>query len=168
MLLSYGIKPKPVSSKNPQANAVCERVHLVLGNCIRCYPNSDWRKVIQYAAFAVRASYHTILGTTPAHLVFGQDLITRQLHETNWSYLTKRRFEAILQDNDRENDSRLEHFYHPGDLVMIRIAAKDRRSKHRHVAKGPYSVVAVHDNGTVTLDYGATQQRVNIRRLFPC
>jgi hypothetical protein len=32
---SYGIKRKPTTIKNPQANAICERVHQVLGTMIR-------------------------------------------------------------------------------------------------------------------------------------
>ncbi|OWY92988.1 Pol Polyprotein [Phytophthora megakarya] len=109
-----------------------------------------------------------ILGTTSAHLVFGQDRISRQLHEVNWSYLTKRRFDVIMRDNNRERATRLHHFYKVGDQVMIRVAAKDRGTKHREVAKGPYSITEVHKNGTVNIAYGVTKHRVNIRCLFLC
>lgn len=30
LLQSYGIKSKPITAKNPQANAICERVHMEL------------------------------------------------------------------------------------------------------------------------------------------
>ncbi|POM58550.1 LOW QUALITY PROTEIN: Retrotransposable element [Phytophthora palmivora] len=40
-LKSYAIKPKPILAKNPQTNAVCERVLLVLDNCICCFPDID-------------------------------------------------------------------------------------------------------------------------------
>jgi hypothetical protein len=32
---SYGIKRKPTTIKNPQVNAICERVHRVLGTMMR-------------------------------------------------------------------------------------------------------------------------------------
>jgi transposase InsO family protein len=32
---TYGIKHKPTSVKNPQANAIVERIHGVLGNMLR-------------------------------------------------------------------------------------------------------------------------------------
>ncbi len=32
---TYGIKHKPTSVKNPQANAILERIHAVLGNMLR-------------------------------------------------------------------------------------------------------------------------------------
>ncbi|OWZ04268.1 hypothetical protein PHMEG_00023856 [Phytophthora megakarya] len=51
---------------------------------------------------------------------------------------------------------------------MICVAAKGRGTKHREVAKGQCSITEVNNNGTVTIDYGVTQQRVNIRRLFRC
>ncbi|DBA03042.1 TPA: hypothetical protein N0F65_003230 [Lagenidium giganteum] len=97
MLASYGIKPKPITSKNPQASEIRERVHLELMNVVRCH-QVDWTNVTHYAAFAVRASYHRILDVSPGQLVFGQDLITRQLYQSNGSYLSKRRFESILAE----------------------------------------------------------------------
>ncbi|POM79703.1 Pol protein [Phytophthora palmivora] len=167
LLRSYGIKSKPITSKNPQANAICERIHSEILNVIRCYEGVYWTKAIHYAAFAVRASYHSILNASPGQLIFGQDMISRQLHDANWSYMSKRRFEAILADNDRENGKRIEHFYNPGDHVMLRVP-KAFRAKTRAIASGPYTVKQVHSNGTVTIDKGSTTQQVSIRRIFPC
>ena len=142
-------------------------MHLEILNMIRSHEDADWTKVIHYAVFAIRASYHSILNASPGQLLFGQDMISRQLHNVNWSYLSKRKFNAILTDNTRENTHRLEHFYNPGDQVMLRIQ-KSFRGKTKHIADGPYPIVAVHSNGTLTLDKGITQQQVSIRRVFPC
>ncbi|GMF24808.1 unnamed protein product [Phytophthora fragariaefolia] len=167
LLYSYGIKAKPITAKNPQANAICERMHLEIMNGIRSHEGADWTKVIHYAASAIRASYHSILNASPGQLVFGQDMISRQLHIANWSYLCKHSFSAILADNDRENDKRLEHFYHPGDQVMIKVP-KQFSAKTKRVADDPFPIRAVHNNGTITVDKGNTQQQVSIRRVFPC
>jgi len=167
MLKSYGIKSKPITSKNPQANAICERVHLEIMNIVRAYgEEGDINEVIQYAAFSVRASYHSILAASPGQVLFGQDMITRRLYEANWSYICKRRFEAILHDNDRENESRLEHFYNIGDQVMLKIPKRER-SKTMFVRQGPFPIKEIHSNGTVTLDKGRTTQVVSIRRIVP-
>jgi transposase InsO family protein len=53
LLQSYGIKSKPITTKNPQAKVLCERIHLELMNMVRCYPNVEWTRSINYAAFAI-------------------------------------------------------------------------------------------------------------------
>ncbi|ETM97846.1 hypothetical protein PPTG_20008 [Phytophthora nicotianae INRA-310] len=74
---------------------------------------------------------------------------------------------GILQENDRENMKRVQHFYRVGDIVMLRIPARERK-KTDPVSKGPYVVKEVFDNGTVLLDTGTAEYRANIRRIFPC
>ncbi|OWZ04817.1 Pol Polyprotein, partial [Phytophthora megakarya] len=39
LLQSYGINKKPITTKDPQVNAICKRVHIVLLNITRCYEN---------------------------------------------------------------------------------------------------------------------------------
>ncbi|OWZ20898.1 Pol Polyprotein [Phytophthora megakarya] len=96
LLRSYGIKVNPITTKNPQANAICERVHLEIPNVIRCHEGAAWKKDTHNAAFAGRSSYHSILTASPGQLIFG--------------------FDAILADNDRENDKRLNHFYQTQEI----------------------------------------------------
>jgi predicted aspartyl protease len=167
LLQSYGIKSKPITAKNPQANALCERVHLDLMNMVRCYPDVPWTKSIQYAAFAVRAGYHTILNASPCQLVFGQDMLTRELFHANWNYLSKRRYLQMMRDNERENQNRIQHIYKIGDVVMCRVPPIGRK-KTEQVAQGPYIIKEVYENGTVLLDKGSVEDRVHIRRIFPC
>ncbi|EGZ19144.1 hypothetical protein PHYSODRAFT_382588, partial [Phytophthora sojae] len=168
LLSTMAIKDKPITSKNPQANAICERVHLEIMNILRARPDlhGQLEVALDYAAYAIRTSYHSILRASPAQLLFGEDMITRQLHFANWSFLSKQRFAAILQDNERVNMKRLEYFYCVGDHVMLRIPARERK-KTDPVAKGPFIVKEVFNNGTVLLDTGTTEYRANIRRIFP-
>ena len=79
----YGIKAKPTSVKNPQANGICERVHQVIANMIRTFnvPELDinlqdpWSEIINAVAWAIRSSYNTGIDATPGELVFGRDMI---------------------------------------------------------------------------------------------
>ena len=58
---SYGIKCKPIKVRNPQANAIVEHVHQVIGNMIRKYElediyldeNDPWGGILSATAFAV-------------------------------------------------------------------------------------------------------------------
>ncbi|KAI9992261.1 hypothetical protein PInf_017646 [Phytophthora infestans] len=68
--------------------------------------------------------------------------------------MSKRRFKAILAENDRENDKRIEHFYNPGDNVVLRIP-KAFRSMTRAAVHGPYTIKLVHTNSTVTIAKGS-------------
>ncbi len=78
---SYGIKRKPTTIKNPQANAICERVHQVLKTMMRTseidMANSvepaDIDTFIYNAAWAIRSTYHTVLKASPGAAIIGQD-----------------------------------------------------------------------------------------------
>jgi hypothetical protein len=37
MLNDYEVKKKPITTRNPQANAIVERVHQTIGNIIRTF-----------------------------------------------------------------------------------------------------------------------------------
>ena len=50
----YGIKGKPITVRNPQANAIVERVHQVIGNIIRTFELEKvtiWMKTIRGKEF---------------------------------------------------------------------------------------------------------------------
>ncbi len=80
---TYGIKRKPTSVKNPQANAILERIHAVLGNMLhtseldmaKMAKASDIYVFLSDAAWAVRSTYHTVLKASPGAAIFGQDML---------------------------------------------------------------------------------------------
>jgi hypothetical protein len=166
LLTSFGISSKPITKKNPQANALVERINLQIANSIRTRPDLSLDDKLQYAAYAIRTSWHSILNATPGQLLYGQDMITRQLHFSNWNYLSKRRLQAILQDNDRENLQRLQHFYQVGDQIMLRIPKRDRK-KEDQVASGPFIIKQINQDGTVLIDKGISTDKVHLRNIFP-
>ena len=79
----YGIQIKPITTRNPQANAVLERVHQTIGNIIRTFrvnemvldDENPWDGILAATMFALRATVHTTSQYTPAQLVFGRDSI---------------------------------------------------------------------------------------------
>ena len=82
----YGLKLKPITTRNPQANAIIERVHQTIGNIIRTFnvqamdSNDLWTGTLAATMFAVRATYHTTLQASPMQLVFGRDAILNSVH----------------------------------------------------------------------------------------
>ncbi len=85
MLHKHGIKPHPTTAKNPQANAICERLHLTIANAIQALshvnPPRDNNEAtlmvdtaISTATYAVRAAVHNSMNISPGSLVFHRDM----------------------------------------------------------------------------------------------
>ena len=92
----YGITQKGITTRNPQANAIIERIHQTIGNVIRTFQvqestyldeDDPWSGILAATMFAVRATYHTTLQATPTQLVFGRDAILNTQFEANWNLI---------------------------------------------------------------------------------
>ena len=172
MLGDYGVKKKPITTRNPQANAIVERVHQTIGNIVRTFELQDnyldeddpWKGILSATAFAIRATYHTTLQKSPGQLVFGRDMIFNVEHTANWEYIRARKQKLIQKNNRNENKSRIPHTYVVNDQVMLR---KGTEYKYEQPYSGPHTILQVNTNGTVRLRVGAVTDTFNIRRLEP-
>ena len=107
----YGIKPKPISVRNPQANAIVEFIHQVIANIIWTFElgsiyldvEDPWKGVLGAMAFAVRSTYHTTLKKTPVKLVFGRDMIFPIKHVANWEFIQMNKQRLTNKINKAEN-----------------------------------------------------------------
>jgi len=166
----YGLKLKPITTRNPQANAIIERVHQTIGNIIRTFnvqtmdSNDPWTGILAATMFAVRATYHTTLQASPMQLVFGRDAILNVKHITNWEHIRQRKQIRINENNKRENQSRRVHNYSIGDKILVKAR---KNSKHELEYEGPYEITQVNDNGTVRFQKGIVNDAINIRRIKP-
>ena len=174
----YHITRKPITTRNPQANAMVERAHQTIHNMIRTHqlkgksdlPNGTWDGLLSAVGFAMRATIHTTTQATPAQLVFNRDAIQNVRFEADWQYIKERKQKLIVQNNKRENAKRAPHTYAVGDKVVVEQDPNRKHGTNRY--KGPYTVTRVHDNGTVRLRQrtpagGAVFQTWNIRKVFP-
>ncbi len=79
---TYGIKHKPPTIKNPQANAILERLHQVLAqmlctselNMAGTITPDDVNVFLDNAAWAICSTYHTALKASPGAEIFGCDM----------------------------------------------------------------------------------------------
>ena len=73
----YGLKSKPITTRNPQSNTIIERIHQTIGNIIRTFDvsnivnNNPWSVILAATMVAVRATYPTTLHASPMQLLFG-------------------------------------------------------------------------------------------------
>ena len=174
----YGIERKLITTRNPQSNAIIERIHQVVGDMIRTRdvrgkddidPDFGWSGVLSAIRHAVRSLVHTTTRATPTQLVFGRDALLNVSFLADWQCIKERKQNLILQNDKRENKTRKDHTYKVGDKVMIE-ADPDRKLEGARFI-GPYTVSQVYDNGTAKLTKattrGAVSQTWNIRKLRP-
>jgi hypothetical protein len=61
----YGVKLKPISNRNLQANAIIKRIHQTIGNIIQTFnvqamdADDPWTVILAATMFAVCVTYHT-------------------------------------------------------------------------------------------------------------
>jgi len=170
---NYGIKDKPSTTYNPQSNGIIERVHQVLGNALRTFEledkeldtNDPWGPFLSAAAWAIRSTVHTTLDATPGQLVFGRDMLLPIQIKTDWARIRQRKQDIINVNNRKENAKRIEHEYRVGEKVLLEKPGLV--SKLSAPRTGPFRITHTYANGTVRIQRGVVNERVNIRRLTP-
>jgi hypothetical protein len=101
-----------------------ERVHQTIGNIIRTFSKENldeenpWGSVLAAMMFAVRATYHTTMQSTPTQLVFGLDSILNTKFDANWALIRQRKQNVIDRNNTKENASQIIHHYEVNDKVL--------------------------------------------------
>ena len=172
----YGIKKRPITARNPQANAIIERVHQTIGQMLRSFQvqNTEnivnpFKGILSAICFAVRATVHTTLKATPTQLVFGRDHILNIKYEANWKHIRDLKQKMINKNNILENKKRKDYDYQVGQKVLIKTEQSRKYGKNPY--KGPYEIVTINNNGSVNLKSllrrGAVYQSYNLRQLSP-
>ena len=120
---------------------------------------------LQTAAFGIRAAIHTTLKTTPGALIFQRDMQLDIPVISDLEVLRQHRQAAIDHNLMRANSKRISHDYKVGDQVLKLVYLPNKMQPR---AEGPYPLITIHTNGTVTLQRTpTTQERINIRRIRP-
>ena len=109
----YSLKLKPITTKNPQADAIIERIHQTIGNIIRTFnvqamdSDDPWTGILAATMFAVQAT----LQASPMQWVFGQDDIPNFKQISNWENIRQWKQDRFNENNKNENKSRRVHNY---------------------------------------------------------
>ena len=85
LLSRLSVKDIPSTSKNPQSNAICERMHQTVGNILQTLLHSNppakvtqardiVDQALSQAMHAIRTTVMTTLGSTPGALAFSRDM----------------------------------------------------------------------------------------------
>ena len=109
LLRQYGIRRHPTTAKNPQANAICERLHQTVGNALRTLlhtnppqnlndANGIIDTALATAGHSAHAALHHTLKITPGALVFHRDMLLDIPIIADLQLLQQRR-QAVIDKN---------------------------------------------------------------------
>ena len=171
---SFGLKRKPTSVKNPQANAILERIHQTFAAMMRTaeldmadsVDESDIEDFLDNASWALRSTYHTVLKASPGAAIFGRDMMFDVPFLADWNKIGDYRQRQTDRNTARENKSRVDWDYKVGEKVLLRKEGILRKSETLW-QKEPWTIVQVHTNGTIRIQRGTKFERLNIRRVTP-
>ena len=178
MLADWGLKRKRISTHTPTANAIIESSHRSMGQILRTIfdrenPQTveEMDKVVEAAIAstmrALRCAASTSLnGIAPGSLVFGRDMLLNIPIVTDIISISENRQLQTDLRLERENRRRSHFDYAVGQMVYIsnHFSSGD---KLKPAWLGPFKVLRVHTNGTLTIERGLIHERVSIRRCKP-
>jgi hypothetical protein len=164
---AHDIEAKPSSKRNPQSNAILERIHQTIGDMLRTFEvenqptdeSDPWSGILSAAAWAVRSTCHATLQSTPGQLVFGRDMIWDMAHVADWQHVKQREQTLIDKNNKRENAKRIDYDHAVGNSILKIKAGALKMEQPR---EGPFNIIRVHTDGTVTMQKGPIEERLNI------
>ena len=176
LLNMFSVKDVQSTSKNPQSNSICERMHQTVGNVLRTLLHGNpplnltqAREIIDQALanamHAIRTTVMTTLGATPGSLAFSRDMFLNIPLIADWQAIAKHREQRINDDLHRANRKRRQYDYAPGQQVLKKVHDPTKLGVR---TSGPYNVERVHVNGTLTIELrpGVTE-RINIQCVTP-
>ena len=153
---TYGIKRKPTSVKNPQANAILELVHqviMVMLHTAEIYTAnsvdaSDIDTFLTNVSWAICSTYHTVLKASPGAAIFGRDMLFDIPFLADWNKIGDYRQHQTDLNTKCKNRIRKDWDYKVGDKVLLRKDGILSRSESRY-KHDPWTITSVHANGTI-------------------
>ena len=173
---NFAVSNVPTTSRNPTGNAVCERLHLTVGNVLRALTREQEPKTLKEAEMymelalatalhAVRINVSETRGNSPGSIAFHRDMLHNIQVEVDLGQIQRRAQLKVDEALVRANAKRHRHDYKVGERVLKRkfeyVKLEDRWT-------GPYEILQVHCNSNITIQLmpGVTE-RINIRRVKP-
>jgi len=177
LLFDAGITSAPSTSRNPQSNAIIERLHLSMGNSLRAQlqdnitprtleeAKSMMDLAMAHALYAVRTNISEATGFSPGALAFHRDMISNHPVAFDFDTINTIRQLRVDKDIQRINSKRYDYDYKVGQQVMKRFFDFGKLDPRW---EGPFVVNQVHVNGNVTIQLKPhVTERVNIRKIKP-
>ncbi len=137
---SYGIKRKPTTVKNLQANVILECMHQVLGHMLHTteidiaesVTPDDVNVFLDNVAWAIRSTYHTVLKASPGAAIFGQDMLFDILFMADWQKIGEYRQSLTDRSDQCENYQCIDYDYKVGDKILLEREGKHQKADSKY------------------------------------
>jgi hypothetical protein len=172
----FSVKDVCSTSKNPQSNAICERMHQTVTNVLRTLVHTNppqnttqARDIINdalaTAMHAMQTTAATTLGSMPGALAFAQDMFLNMPLIADWHAIARTLEHHVNENLRRAHRKRRQYDYAPVQQVLKEVHVPTKLGVR---TEGPYSIERIHLNGnlTILLCEGITE-RNNICRVLP-
>ncbi len=171
---TYGVKHKPTSIKNRTANAILEHIHAVFANMLhtaeldmeKLVNASDIDIFLEDAAWAICSTHQTVLKASPGAAIFGQDMLFDISFIADWKKIGEHRQRLTDLNTAHENEGRIGYAYKVGQKILVQNKGILRKAQSIW-QKDPWTITTVHTNGTIMIQRGNKEERLNIRRVKP-
>ena len=162
LLRRAGIKSVPTTARNPQGNSIVEAVHKSVGQVLRTLVHVHNPQTVHQAkavcdtALAISmhatrcASHQALQHLTPGSFAFRRDMFFDLSLLTDIMALQNTRQQLVDARLFKENSSRINHDYKTGDQILKK-SVLSLSDKLKPTFTGPYPILQVHTNGTVTI-----------------
>jgi len=179
LLKRFDIQSSQSTTKNPQSNAIVERMHQSMGNQLRSllrqHPPTSREQAVEAidsmlasVVYALRVGVHSVLDMAPGAIAFHRDMVMNLPLVVDLNGLRNKRQLIVDRNNVRENMKRIDYHYKVGQWILIRKDTYKTLGKMEERYVGPYLITEVHVNGTLTIRKRPNVlERVNIRRVKP-
>lgn len=176
LLQQWEIKDVTTTRHNPQANAICERMHQTVGNFLRSMlhtldPKSteDAEYIIDHALsskmHATQCSLNRMFKELPGSLSFHRNMILDIPIIADLQGIQYRRQTQIDNDRRQQNSKGREFNFRIGQQVLVESLDSAKLSRKQ---EGPYVVTTVYSNGTIDIQKAPdVTECINIRRVIP-
>ncbi len=175
LLEIFSIKDVCLTSKNPQTNAICERMHQTVTNVLRTLVrNNPPRNITQArdiiddalatAMQAMQTTIATTLGSTPGALAFARDMFLNLPLIADWQSIAHTCEHHVNENLQRANRKQRQYDYALGQQVLKKVHNPTMLGVR---TEGPYTIKCIHIYGnlTILLHEGITEC-INIRRVL--
>ncbi len=174
LCVTYGIKRKPTTIKNPQANAFLECLHQALAQMLRTAKidmaeriNPDGVGVFfDNTAWAIHCTYHTVLKASPGARIFDCNMLFNIPFIADWNKIGGYRQRQTNLDTAYTNSKQVDNDYKVGNKVLLTQECILCKAESPY-SKKPWTITTVHTNRTIRIQCRTQSERLNIWKVTP-